>query len=56
MIMPHLIFLTQKAKYKAIAEDVKERMKKDNLFWLVPHAVETSEILSNVFTLKWYYA
>lgn len=45
-----LIFLSQKAKYKAIAQDVKERHKKGQPVLIGTVAVETSELLSNVLT------
>ncbi len=47
-----LIFLTQKAKYNAIAEDVKERYKKGQPVLIGTIAVETSEQLSNILTTK----
>ncbi len=45
-----LIFLTQQAKYKAIAEDVKERHKKGQPVLIGTVAIETSEIISQVLT------
>jgi len=46
---PDLIFLTQNAKFKAIVEDVKERYVKGQPVLIGTVAVETSEMLSNVF-------
>lgn len=43
-----LIFLTKNAKYKAIAEDVKERHKKGQPVLIGTVAVETSELLSMI--------
>jgi len=46
---PDLIFLTQNAKFKAIVEDVKERHEKKQPVLIGTVAVETSEMLSDVF-------
>jgi preprotein translocase subunit SecA len=43
-----LIFLSQTAKYKAIAEDVKRRYKKGQPVLVGTVAIEQSELLSNV--------
>jgi preprotein translocase subunit SecA len=43
-----LIFLTKNAKYKAIAEDIKERHEKGQPVLIGTIAIETSELLSNV--------
>ncbi len=43
-----LIFLTERAKYKAIVEDVKERFKKGQPVLIGTIAVEKSEVLSDV--------
>lgn len=45
-----LIFLTKAAKYKAIAQDVKERYKKGQPVLVGTVAIEQSEILSNVLS------
>jgi preprotein translocase subunit SecA len=45
---PHLIFLTQNAKYKAIAEDIKERHAKGQPILVGTASIETSEVLSNI--------
>ena len=45
-----LIFLTKNAKYKAIAQDVKERYEKKQPVLIGTIAVETSELLSAVLT------
>src|SRR5581483_11213119 len=45
-----LIFLTQQAKYKAIVEDIKERYKKNQPVLIGTIAIETSELLSTIFT------
>lgn len=47
---PDLIFLSKNAKYKAIIEDVKERHKKKQPVLIGTVAIETSEMLSNIFT------
>ena len=44
-----LIFLTARAKYKAIAQDVKERLQKGQPVLIGTIAVEKSEILSAIF-------
>lgn len=44
-----LIFLGQQAKYKAIVEDVKERHAKGQPVLIGTIAIETSELLSNIF-------
>ncbi len=49
---PDLIFLTKNAKYKAIANDIKERFKKNQPVLIGTISVETSELLSNVLTLN----
>jgi len=49
---PDLIFLTQNAKFKAIAEDVQERYKKGQPVLIGTVAIETSELLSNVLRAK----
>lgn len=43
-----LIFLTKNAKYKAIAEDVKERYEKGQPVLIGTVAIETSELLSTI--------
>jgi preprotein translocase subunit SecA len=43
-----LIFLTKNAKYKAIAQDIKERHEKGQPVLIGTIAIETSELLSNV--------
>jgi len=45
-----LIFLTQNAKFKAIAEDVKERHKKGQPVLIGTIAIETSELLSKILS------
>jgi preprotein translocase subunit SecA len=45
---PDFIFLTKNAKYKAIAEDIKERHKKGQPVLIGTIAVETSEFISAV--------
>jgi len=45
---PDLIFLTKNAKYKAIAEDIKERHAKGQPVLIGTIAIETSEYLSAV--------
>lgn len=45
---PDLIFLTKKAKYKAIAEDVRERHAKKQPVLIGTVAIETSELISAV--------
>ena len=45
-----LIFLTQNAKFKAIAEDVKERHKKGQPVLIGTVAIETSELLSKILS------
>ncbi len=45
-----LIFLGQKAKYKAIVQDVKERHKKGQPVLIGTIAIETSELLSTIMT------
>jgi preprotein translocase subunit SecA len=45
---PDLIFLTKRAKYKAIVEDVKERHTKGQPVLIGTVAVETSELLSAI--------
>ncbi|MBT3827929.1 preprotein translocase subunit SecA [bacterium] len=45
-----LIFLTQRAKFKAIVEDIKGRYKKGQPVLVGTIAVETSEMLSQVLT------
>ena len=47
---PDLIFLTKRAKYKAIVADVKERHKKGQPVLIGTIAIETSELLSDVLT------
>lgn len=47
---PDLIFLTKNAKYKAITKDVTERHKKGQPVLIGTISIETSELLSNVFT------
>jgi len=44
-----LIFLGQKAKYKSIVEDIKERHKKGQPVLIGTIAIETSELLSSIF-------
>ena len=46
------IFLSKNAKYKAIVEDIKERHKKGQPVLIGTIAVETSELLSNIFTVS----
>jgi len=46
------IFLTQEAKYKAIVDDIKERHKKGQPVLIGTIAVETSELLSNIFKVN----
>jgi len=46
------IFLTKNAKYKSIVEDVKLRHKKGQPVLIGTVAVETSELLSNIFTVN----
>ncbi len=43
-----IIFLSQKAKFKAIAEDVKERHQKGQPVLIGTVAIETSELLSHI--------
>ena len=43
-----IIFLTKNAKYKAIAEEVKEKHQKGQPILIGKIAIETSEYLSNV--------
>ncbi len=45
---PDFIFLTKNAKYKAIADDIKERHEKGQPVLIGTVAIETSELLSNV--------
>ncbi len=45
---PDVIFLSQNAKNKAIAEDIKERHKNGQPVLVGTIAIETSEILSNI--------
>ncbi|HRN78317.1 MAG TPA: preprotein translocase subunit SecA [Candidatus Dependentiae bacterium] len=45
---PHLIFLTKNSKYKAIAQDIKERYAKKQPVLVGTASIETSELLSNV--------
>ncbi|HZW60948.1 MAG TPA: preprotein translocase subunit SecA [Candidatus Babeliales bacterium] len=45
---PDLIFLTKNAKFKAIAEDVKQRHEKGQPVLIGTIAIETSELLSDV--------
>ncbi len=47
---PDLIFLTKRAKYKAIVEDIKERYKKGQPVLIGTIDIETSELLSDVLT------
>lgn len=47
-----LIFLTQKAKYNAIVDDIKERYKKNQPVLIGTIAIETSELLSTIFTAQ----
>ena len=49
---PDLIFLSQQGKFKAIVEDVKERHKKGQPVLIGTIAVETSELLSSVFSAQ----
>ncbi|MCL4380244.1 hypothetical protein M1466_02005 [Candidatus Dependentiae bacterium] len=49
---PDLIFLTKKAKYKAIAEDIKGRYKKGQPVLIGTIAIETSELLSNILKMN----
>jgi len=46
------IFLTQNAKFKAIVEDIKERHRKGQPVLIGTVAVETSELLSQIFTVN----
>jgi len=46
------IFLTKNAKYNAIAKDVKERHLKGQPILIGTIAVETSELLSNIFKVN----
>jgi len=46
------IFLTKNAKYKAIVDDVKERHENGQPVLIGTVAVETSELLSNIFTVN----
>ncbi|MFC1842204.1 preprotein translocase subunit SecA [Candidatus Dependentiae bacterium] len=46
------IFLSQNAKFKAIVEDIKERHEKGQPVLIGTVAVETSELLSNIFTVN----
>lgn len=46
------IFLTRNAKYKAIADDVKERYKKGQPVLIGTIAIETSELLSDVLKFQ----
>ena len=55
MINQILIFLTKNAKYKAIVEDVKERHAKGQPVFIGTIAIETSELLSDIFTRTRYY-
>jgi len=45
-----LIFLTQKAKYKAIVTDIKERHAKGQPVLIGTIAIETSELISDILT------
>jgi len=45
-----LIFLSKKAKYKAVVEDILERRKKGQPVLIGTVAVETSELLSGILT------
>lgn len=47
---PDLIFLTKKGKYEAIVEDVKQRYAAGQPVLIGTIAVETSELLSAIFT------
>lgn len=47
---PDLIFLSKNSKYKAIAEDVKERHAKGQPVLIGTIAIETSELLSMILT------
>ncbi len=47
---PDLIFLTKKAKYKAIATDIAARHKKGQPVLIGTIAIETSELLSAILT------
>lgn len=47
-----LIFLTKNAKYRAIAEDVKERHKKGQPVLIGTIAIETSELLSDILKMQ----
>lgn len=49
---PHFIFLTKNAKYQAIAQDVKERHAKGQAVLIGTASIETSEILSKIFTVS----
>ena len=49
---PDLIFLTKNAKYKSIADDVKERYEKGQPVLIGTVAIETSELLSNVLKAR----
>lgn len=46
------IFLSQRSKYKAIAEDVRERHKKGQPVLIGTVAVETSELLSTILSAQ----
>jgi preprotein translocase subunit SecA len=48
--MPDLIFLTKRAKYKAIVEDIKERHETGQPVLIGTIAIETSELLSAILT------
>lgn len=48
---PDFIFLTQRAKFNAIVEDVKERYVRKQPVLIGTVAVETSELLSQVLTM-----
>lgn len=47
---PDLIFLTKAAKYRSIAQDVKDRHKKGQPVLIGTIAIETSELISDVLT------
>jgi preprotein translocase subunit SecA len=49
---PDVIFLTHAAKYKAIAEDIKERYQKGQPVLVGTIAIETSELLSRVLNMQ----
>ena len=49
---PDLIFLTKNAKYKTIADDVKNRHEKGQPVLIGTIAIETSEILSSVLSMN----